>query len=173
MTKIKKVLGIFVVIQGMTLMLLVLSQEIYINFLVAQISSMGIVMGSLYAYRSMIERRVTDVDPEDNKDIIDMMDDPYDLYEEERENEVADLKAMIKAEKAKQGKNLLKNTTQNGSAWVSAYRMIPYAVLVLGFISLENNGLLFIMPYLIGLAVGIGSGYWMGKELFISRSSEY
>jgi hypothetical protein len=96
-----------------------------------------------------------------------MLDDPYDLYEEERENEVADIKQMIKEEKARQKSNIIQNTTKNASAMVSVYRLIPYAFLILGFIALNNSHELSILPYLVGLAVGIPLGYLIGKKIFI------
>ncbi len=138
-----------------------------ISFFVAAFSSMFIVMGSLYAYRNMIQNRIGDVDFEDIKDSIDMLDDPYDLYEEERSNEVADIKAIIKEEKARQKSNIIQNTTKNASAMVSVYRLVPYAFLILGFIALNNSHELSILPYLIGLAVGIPLGYLIGKKIFI------
>jgi ABC-type xylose transport system permease subunit len=137
------------------------------SFIVALFSSMLIVLGSLYAYRNMIQSRVGDVDVSDTKDAIDMMDDPYDLYEEEREQEITDIKAMIKAEKARQKSNVIQNTTKNASAWVSVYRLIPYAFLVLGFIALQNNHALSVLPYLVGLAAGIALGYLIARDLFI------
>lgn len=176
MTKIKKPLQILAVAAAGTLPLWFFSGEVYANFTVAMATSMLIVVGSLYSYRNMITRRVADVDPEDNKDLIDMMDDPYDLYEEERSEEIADIKQMIKEEKARQRANIVHNTTQNASAWISAYRLIPYAFLVLGFIALENNQALNLLPYLVGLAAGIPVGYLIAKELFIvstTRSSEH
>ena len=142
------------------------------SFIVALFSSMLIVLGSLYAYRNMIQSRVGDVDVSDTKDAIDMMDDPYDLYEEEREQEITDIKTMIKEEKARQKGNVLKNTTQNASAMVSVYRLIPYAFLIIGFIALKNSNSLLILPYLIGLAAGMPLGYLLAKKLFILRSSE-
>lgn len=169
MTRIKKPLVLFAVFMAGAATLMLVSTQVYLNFTVAMISSMLIVTGSLYAYRNMIDRRVADVDPEDNKDIIDMMDDPYDLYEEEREGEVADIKEMIKQEKARQKGNVVQNTTQNASAWVSIYRLIPYAFLVLGFIALENNHSLNVLAYLVGLSAGVPLGYLIARELWIRR----
>lgn len=161
---------LFIGAQAAALVLLFLSGAVYLNFTVAMISSMLIVMGSLYSYRNMITQRVEDVDLDDNKDVIDMMDDPYDLYEEERAAEVTDIKEMIKAEKARQKSNTIQNTTKNVSAWVSAYRLLPYAFLVLGFIALQNNQLLSVLPYLVGLTVGIAIGYRIAIEAFINPS---
>jgi len=141
-----------------------------VSFLIAMISSMLIVTGSLYSYRNMIQSRVGDVDVDDVKDSIDMMDDPYDLYEEERESEITDIKQMIKEEKARQKSNIIENTTKNASAMVSIYRLIPYAFLILGFIVLENSHSLEILPYLVGLAVGMPIGYLIAKKVFISQS---
>lgn len=142
------------------------------SFIIAMISSMLIVIGSLYAYRNMIQSRVENSEIDDFKDAIDEMDDPYDLYEEEREQEITDIKQMIKEEKARQKGNVLKNTTQNASAMVSVYRLIPYAFLIIGFIALKNSNALAILPYLIGLAAGMPLGYFVAKKLFILRSSE-
>lgn len=169
MTKIKKPLFILAVVLIGSLPLLIYSKAVYANFMVAMLTSILIVMGSLYSYRNMIMRRVEDVNPEDNKDIIDMMDDPYDLYEEERANEIEDIKQMIKEEKARQKSNIIQNTTKNASAWVSVYRLIPYAFLILGFIALENNHVLEIFPYLVGLSVGIPVGYLFSKHIFIIK----
>lgn len=139
------------------------------SFLVAMFSSMLIVTGSLYSYRNMIQSRVGDADMGDQKDAIDMMDDPYDLYEEEREQEITDIKQMIKEEKARQKSNMIENTTKNASAMVSIYRLVPYAFLILGFIALNNSHALSVLPYLIGLAAGIPLGYLLAKKLFIKN----
>lgn len=167
MTKIKKPFVILAVALLGSLPLLLHSAALYANFTVAMLTSMAIVMGSLYSYRNMIQSRVGDIDPDDTKDVIDMMDDPYDLYEEERESEITDIKQMIKEEKARQKSNIIENTTKNASAMVSVYRLIPYALLVLGFIALNNNQALEVLPYLVGLAVGIPMGYLLAKKLFI------
>jgi hypothetical protein len=169
--KIKKAFLIFAVAVAGSLSLLLLSTVVYANFTVGMFTSIAIVMGSLYSYRMMILKSVGEVEFEDSKDAIDIMDDPYDLYEEESELEIADIKQMIKEEKAKQKSNVFQNTTKNGSAWVSIYRLIPYAFLILGFIALENNHALKIIPYLVGLGAGIPLGYFIAKKLFIENDS--
>ncbi len=168
MMKIKKSLFLLIAFQAVIFLLLLLSKSVFASFETAMISGALITMGSLYAYRNMIRTRSGEVDIEDNKDVIDMMDDPYDLYEEERENEIEDIKAMIKEEKAKQKQNIVENTVKNGSAWVSVYRLIPYAFLVLGFLGLQNNHMLQLLPYMVGLGVGIVAGYFVAKEWFLS-----
>ena len=165
--KIKKVLLALIALQTVVFLLLLLSKGAFASFEIALISGILITSGSLYAYRNMIRSRASMADIEDNKDIIDTMDDPYDLYDEERENEITDIKAMIKEEKARQKQHIVENTVKNSSAWVSAYRLIPYAFLILGFIGLQNNHLMQLLPYMTGLAFGIVTGYFTAKELLV------
>ena len=165
-TKIKKTLLFALFLQIIIASLFFISKAVFASFEVALFSGALITMGSLYAYRNMIRIRTLDVEIGDRKDVIDMMDDPYDLYGEEREGEVEDIKELIKEEKAKQKQNIIENTTKNGSAWVSLYRLLPYAFLVLGFLGLQNNHTLVLLPYLTGLGVGIIAGYFLAKEWF-------
>ncbi len=84
------------------------------------------------------------------------------------EDEVADIKELIKEEKAKQKQNIIENTTKNGAAWVSVYRLLPYAFLVLGFLGLQNNHMMQLLPYMTGLGIGIIIGYFLAKEWFLA-----
>jgi len=166
-TKIKKTLFFVVLLEAIIALLFFISKATFASFEVAVLSGALITMGSLYAYRNLIRTRTLDVEIGDSKDVIDMMDDPYDLYEEEREGEVEDIKALIKEEKAKQKQNIIENTTKNGSAWVSVYRLLPYAFLILGFLGLQNNHMMQLLPYMTGLGVGIITGYFLAKEWFL------
>lgn len=167
-TKIKKTFFLLLIFVLASLGLLLLSKAIYTSFMVSTFSGALVAMGSLYAYSTMIRQRASEVEFDDSKDPIDAMDDPYDLYEEEKENEIADIKAMIKEEKARQKNEVIKTTIKNGSAWVSLYRLLPYAFLILGFLGLQNNHSLELLPYLVGLGFGIIWGYLLAREWFIS-----
>ena len=167
MTKIKKTFFILLVFILGSLGLLILSKAIYASFTVSVLSGALVAMGSLYAYSTMIRQRASEVEFDDSKDAIDAMDDPYDLYEDERESEIADVKVMIKEEKSRQKNEVVKNTLKNGSAWVSLYRLLPYAFLILGFLALQNNHSLVLLSYLVGLGFGIIGGYLLAREWFI------
>lgn len=167
MTKIKKTLLFIVLLHVPIALLLVISDAVFASFEIAMLSGAMITMGSLYAYRNMIHAKVGDVDIEAHKDSIDMLEDPYDLYDDERNMEIADVKEMIKAEKELQKQAILENTVKNGSAWVSVYRLIPYAFFVLGFIALQNNHMMHLLSYLTGLGYGIVIGYLISKEWLI------
>lgn len=167
MTKIKKTVFFIVLVHIPIALLLVISAAVFASFEIAMISSAMITIGSLYAYRNMIRSKVGEVDPEDHKDSIDRLDDPYDLYEDERDLEIANVKEMIKAEKKLQKQATMENTVKNISAMVSVYRLAPYAFFALGFIVLQNNHMMQLLAYLIGLAYGIIIGYLVAREWLI------
>ena len=49
-------------------------------------------------------------------------------------------------------------------ASVSLFRLVPYLFLIVGFIALQNNGVLDIAIYLPSLLLGIIAGYVVSKE---------
>jgi hypothetical protein len=146
---------------------MVISVSVFASFEVAMLSTAMITLGSLYSYRNMIRSKVGEIDVDGYKDTIDSMDDPYDLYEEERELEITDVKEMIKEEKKHQKQATMENTVKNISAMVSVYRLLPYAFFVIGFIVLQNNHMLQLLAYLVGLAYGIVMGYLLAREWLI------
>lgn len=115
----------------------------------------------------MIRTQVKYTEAGDTKDLIDEIDDPYDLYDEESVDETADFKEIIKEEKARQKQHLIKNTVKNSSALVSLYRILPYAFLVLGFMALENNHAMQLIPYMLGLGCGVVVGYFVAKKIYL------
>ena len=165
--KIGKTLFILFLFSLSSLGLLLLSKAVYSSFIISALSGALVALGSLYSYSNLIRQRTKEVEFDDSKDIIDTMDDPYDLYEEEKENEVHDIKALIQAEKTRQKNEVVKNTLKNSSAWMSVYRLLPYAFLILGFLGLQNNHSLLLLPYLVGLGVGIIGGYLLAREWFV------
>lgn len=170
MAKIKKTALFIVLLHVPIALLLVISEAVFASFEIAMLSGAMITMGSLYAYRNMIHAKVGEVEVSDHKDSIDVLDDPYDLYDDERDLEIADVKAVIKDQKQLQKKAILENTVKNGSALISIYRVIPYVFFALGFIALQNNHMLHLLAYLIGLGYGIVIGYLISREWFIHHS---
>ncbi len=159
------------IVQTLMLLLLILGWSTYINFQIGWLSSFVVLLGSMYSYQRLIKLKVAQYEASEDRDAIDKIDDPYELYDESAP--MPDAQAVIKEEKAR-----LKAQTFNGlktgvPAMVSLYRLAPYALLVIGFIALRNNGILALMPYMLGLGVGILSALLFGKELFTPSQSEY
>ena len=128
-----------------------------VNSQVAFFSSTFIVFASMLSYRGMVEGRL-DVGaiPDDERDTLDKLEDPYDLYDETRVDEPE--KTLVEVVKEER-KNLKKSsrsfweTTKDSKASLSIYRLLAYGVLVLGFFYLNTNKLLDIAPYLISLGI--------------------
>ena len=133
-----------------------------INTQVAFISSVIITIGSFLGYKRNIEKRVENSTDEalisDDRDKIDEIDDPYDLYSEikqapAKELSVEEIKQILKEEKVKVKRNSIKNTIFSASGFASIYRIVGYVSLILGFFILKNNGLFDAYSYLAGLFV--------------------
>jgi len=133
-----------------------------INTQVAFISTVIITVGSFLGYKKNVEKRVENAtDPaliSDDRDKIDEIDDPFDLYSEikqaeEKELTAEEIKTILKEEKAKVKRNSFKNTIFSATGFASVYRIVGYVSLVLGFFILNNNGLFDPYSYLTGLLI--------------------
>ncbi len=161
---------IFLIMQAIILLLLLSSFQAYINFEIAFLSSLSIILGSMYSYSNLINKSVHSGETPLSEDLIESIDDPYDLYSEEiAYDENMKLKEIIKQEKKRIKGNSIKNLKVGSGALVSWYRIVPYIFLIIGFIGLNNNQFLSLLPYLSGLGVGIVGGYFTGMN-FIQKS---
>jgi len=120
--------------------------------------SSALVMGtSLLAYRRMVVTRVEHniITLDDSKDVIDKLEDPYDLYSEEIIEEVKPLVEVVKEErkKLKENSRSLFETLKDTKAALSVYRLGAYVILILGFLYLNRHGLLHIPTYIIALGL--------------------
>ena len=145
------------------------SFEFFINFEMAWLSAFLIMLGSMYSYQKLVSKRLADYEANMDLDVIDKIDDPYDLYSEdsidEEENE-KDIREVVKEEKARLKANKINGIKAGAPATVSIFRLLPYLFLGLGFIGLKNNELLLLTPYLIGIGVGVISAFLAGKAFF-------
>ena len=142
----------------------------YINAQVAFLSSLFVIIGSSFAYRKMVNNKVESDSFEDKRDLLDEIEDPHELYDDEPINdapvEELDLKEIVKEEKAKIKTFSLNSMKHGAKGSMSLFRLSGYIFLVLGFIALNNNHLLDIAVYLPSLLVGIVVGSVSSKELF-------
>jgi len=134
-----------------------------LNTQVAFISSLLVVTGSFLSYKKNIENRLSNFDSSKiqegvDRDKIDEIDDPFDLYSEYEPVKEEDLtpekiKEIINDEKSKLKKNSIKNTIFSASGFLSLYRIAGYAILVFGFFALNNNEIFMPISFIIGLSV--------------------
>ena len=162
----KKTISIILFVELLIISTNIISYKFFINAQVAFLSSLFILLGSMYSYKRLVEKRVENGLYSEDRDELDKIDDPYDLYDEKEELQTEDIKTVIKEERKKLKGGNLKNTKIAASATMSFFRLVPYLFLVFGFIGLQNNKNLEILPYLLFLSVGLVTGYLVGKKIF-------
>jgi len=147
-----------------------ISFDFYINLQIAFLSSLFVILGSSYAYKKMIKTQVASDMVEDKRDLLDEIEDPHELYDDEVINNAPadelDLKAIVKEEKKKIKTFSIQSMKHGVKGGTSLFRLVLYIFLVLGFIALKNNELLDIAVYLPSLLLGIVIGSVSGKRLF-------
>lgn len=165
-----KSLKIIAVTQLFVLATYFISFAFYINVQVAFLSSLFVILGSSFAYRRMVDNQIESDNIEEKRDVLDEIEDPHELYDDEPINdapvEELDLKEIVKEEKAKIKTFSLNSMKHGAKGSVSFFRLGPYIFLVLGFIALNNNQLLDIAIYLPSLLVGIVVGSVSSKGFF-------
>ncbi|AGR77318.1 hypothetical protein A7H1H_1017 [Aliarcobacter butzleri 7h1h] len=134
-----------------------------LNSQIAFISSLLITIASFVSYKKNIQNRLSNFDYSkiskgEDRDKIDEIDDPYDLYteyEEIPENELTaeKIKEIINDEKSKVKRNSVKNTIFSASGFLSIYRIFGYIILVFGFFVLNNNKIFMPIAFIIGLGI--------------------
>ena len=130
---------------------------------VAFFSSLFIIIASFLSYKRNIENRLLNLDLTQNnesvdRDKIDEIDDPYDLYTEYKEIPESELtpekiKEIINDEKLKVKQNSFKNTLFSAGGFLSIYRVFGYMILIFGFFALNNNKILVPIAFIIGLGI--------------------
>jgi len=167
---VKKAIKIIAITELLIVAGFFISFSFYINLQIAFLSSFFIIIGSMYAYKKMVEQQVQAEEYEEQRDLLDTIEDPHGLYDDEPINDTPvdglDLKAIVKEEKKKIKIVNFKDMKKGSKAGFSLFRLIPYLFLVLGFIALKNNNLLDVAIYLPSLLVGIIVGSVSGREFF-------
>jgi len=166
---VKNTIKLFLLIQALFIGVYFYSFELFINAEVAFLSAFTVILGSSFAYSKMIDSQVSSDIYESKRDLLDEIEDPYELYDSEPLNEAPseelDLKQIVKEEKAKIKTFSFKSIKHGAKGSVSAFRLVPYIFLVLGFIALKNNELLNLAFYLPSLLIGIIAGSISSKSL--------
>jgi len=156
---VKKLIKILAISEILIVATTFISFTFFINLQVAFLSSYFVIVGSMYAYKKMVKNQIDANVINEDRDLLDQIEDPHELYDDVDINEAPadelDLKEIVKEERAKI-KTFNKDSIKHGARGsVSLFRLVPYLFLVLGFIALKNNELLSIGVYLPSLAIGI------------------
>jgi len=156
----RKILQALLIVDGLLIFIVAIffNIDILLNTQIAFISATLVMLGSMVSYRRMVEARVENevITMDIDKDVIEKIEDPYDLYSEPvEEKEVEDVRAAIKEEKArmKAQKRSLFEVLRDTKAALSWYRVGAYVLLALGFLYLNRHGILHIPAYLFALSL--------------------
>ena len=165
----KKLISTIAVAEGLVLSTALYSKVLFANVQVASLSSFLVIVGASFAYKRMVDSKVSSESYESERDLLDEIEDPHELYSDEPINEAPaeelSLKEIVKEEKAKIKTFSFKSIKHGARGSVSAFRIVPYLFLILGFIALKNNAVLDLSFYLPSLLVGIISGSLVSKEI--------
>ncbi len=163
MTSTNKQLLIVLVISDILLIavsLIFFDIKVLWNIQIGFISATLVMIASMISYRRMVNARVEHnvITMDDSKDVIDKLEDPYDLYSEEvkeDENDEKEFAKVVKEEKKKlkENKRTLFQVLKDTKAALSIYRLGAYGVLILGFLYLNRHGLLHIPSYIVALGL--------------------
>ena len=168
-TMVKKAISFLGISELLILLTNLISFEFYINLQVAFMSAAFIMFGSMFAYKKMIQTQIDNNQIEEKRDLLDEIEDPHELYDETPLNEAPyeelDLREIVKEEKKKIKTFSLSSAKYGARGSVSAFRLVPYVFLVLGFIALKNNNVLDVPVYLGSLLPGMIIGYLSAKEI--------
>ncbi|SFV70553.1 hypothetical protein MNB_SV-13-1330 [hydrothermal vent metagenome] len=129
-----------------------------INTQMAFIPSAFVMFGSMLSYRSMVQGRLNaGAIPDDERDILDKLEDPYELYDDslKKDDSEKTLVEVVKEERQnlKKSRRSVWQITKDAKASFSFYRLASYLVLIFGFFYLNNNHILDIPVYLFSLAI--------------------
>jgi len=164
-----KVIRPLLVAEVLVLSTSVYSKAAFANTQVAFLSSLFVILGSSFAYKRMIDSRVVSESYESDRDLLDTIEDPHELYDDMEINEAPaeelDLKEIVKEEKAKIKTFSFKSIKHGAVGSVSLFRIVPYIFLILGFIALKNNNVLDLSFYLPSLLLGIITATLASKEI--------
>jgi hypothetical protein len=167
---VKKAISLFAVVQVLIFVSYFFSSKVFANIETAFFSALFIIIGASYAYKRMVVAKVASGEYIEDRDLLDKIEDPHELYDGKEINdappEELNLKEIVKEEKAKVKPLNVKNMKYGVKGGVSLFRLVPYLFLILGFIALKNNDILDLWFYLPSLFIGIIIGSVISKELF-------
>jgi hypothetical protein len=155
----KTLLNLFVVALFISILVYFFGKEYWLNnVLVAYVTSSLVILGSMLSYKNMVDGRLNvGAIPDDERDTLDKLEDPYDLYDENRgvEEDEKTLVEVVKEERQnlKKSRRTVWQTTKDSKTALSVYRLFAYGILVLGFFYLNSNHILRLLPYLIALGI--------------------
>ncbi|MEA2027681.1 MAG: hypothetical protein U9N49_01720 [Campylobacterota bacterium] len=141
--------------------ILLFETKVVASVLMGYVTSAFVLLASMRSYQKLVEKGVENETHFDDRDVIDKVEDPYLLFDDEdepkEEKKEEDLVEVVKEERALlkgKGRSFVE-VLKDSKASFAPYRLLSYAIMVVGFVFLQRNDLLTIIPYLIALTLPI------------------
>lgn len=125
-----------------------------LNTQIALIASIFVTGGSFLGYRKLILKRAKNYENIDDRDLLEKIEDPYGLYEE-NSNQNLSAKELFQEEKQKiKGfKKGVFNFISTSSAFLSIYRVFGYLFLIISVLFLIDKKIFYPIHYFLGLSL--------------------
>ncbi len=120
------------------------------NTQVAFISSMLITFASFISYKIVVQKRVEAGDKREYREFYDELEDRYNLFSEEDDDEI---KEVPKPKKRGAFSLMLVSLVSTISGALSIYRVVAYAVLFISVMYLIRHNLFNPVAFFVGLSV--------------------
>ncbi|MDD5359282.1 MAG: hypothetical protein PHI79_03330 [Sulfurovaceae bacterium] len=144
----------------------------FFNSQVAYLSSIIIVLASMYSYAQMVKTGVeNEIITTSNDELLDKIEDPHGLYDDNNPQQALETKndeimTEVQDDNTEDKISTIEAMKKN-KAYVSFYRIGAYAILVLGFLYLQNIKIFHMASYMFGLflpPVLIASVFYFGSK---------
>lgn len=170
MTINKKFFFVYLVVDGIVIVTCLFLGDLWLlNTQVAFMCSMLITVASFISYKNMVQQRVESGDLGDDRDLLDDIEDPHKLYDEEN---VEDLPVVEKEVIKKIGfRQSMKNMAKSYRGALSPYRIASYIMLCMAVLFLVRHAYFDALAFLLGLSITpISSliGFW-----FLDKNKEF
>jgi hypothetical protein len=166
---VRSFIKVFFLFELPILSLYFFSKTLFANVEVAFLSAFFVVLASAYAHKKMVLTKVASGEYEEERDLLDKIEDPHGLYDtpiNDAPPEDLNLREIVKEEKKKVKPMQIKNIRYGLRGAFSPLRLSAYLFLILGFIALNNNNILALSYYLPALLIGVVAGSACAQKLF-------
>ncbi|MCK5294940.1 MAG: hypothetical protein KAJ49_09825 [Arcobacteraceae bacterium] len=154
---IKSFFKIFILVDILLILvcLVVENSHWLINSQIAFLTSLAVTSATFLSYRNNVLKGVDNQLIVDDVDLIDKMDDPYDLYSSEINEEIVEnpTKEQILEANKPIKQNHFTNLKNSFLSFASFYRIGGYLALIVGFFYLVNNNIFEVVAYLTGFII--------------------
>lgn len=152
-TKVKIINTLLIVDIGIVLFCYLAGErDWFLNSQVAYLSSLMVVLASIYSYAQMVKAGVeNEIITTSNEELLEKIEDPHALYDENTSHSEQAWQDKQVQDDEEDTKISTIDAMKKNKAYVSFYRIGAYAILVLGLFYLQSIKIFHMPSYMFGL----------------------